>query len=56
MTILSFKLTGSSPLPIITGKESQPQFTRLGGVLSDVVLSGVAAPQVTVLSPFLFTL
>ena len=34
----------------------RPQFVRLGSVLSDVVMSGVGAPQGTVLSPFLFTL
>lgn len=33
----------------------RPQYMRLGNTLSDTVVSNVGAPQVTVLSPFLFT-
>jgi len=35
---------------------SRPQYVRLQGSVSDVLLSNTGAPQGTVLSPFLFTL
>ena len=35
---------------------SRPQYVRLQGSLSDVLVSSTGAPQGTVLSPFLFTL
>lgn len=35
---------------------SRPQYIRLQGSLSDVLVSNTGAPQGTVLSPFLFTL